>query len=203
MSLTQHLLNGDGDPNLEGEESGAGLWQAKTALPASGPPCLSCVPVGESHSSGKNSDQLRSARSSLFSLPSIFLLARLQAGYAISGLHCELRRGKVSELGPKTEALQSPCEGHAQPLLFTPPLTGKQDCRPQLLLSAHLSCGHLVLCLTLPRAHRVKTFWPFLFRFLSHLQPLRGAWSPLLLFPAPHLGVSLSTVPLVSLSSPS
>lgn len=65
MSLTQHLLNGDGDPNLEGEESGAGLWQAKTALPASGPPCLSCVPVGESHSSGKNSDQLRSARSSL------------------------------------------------------------------------------------------------------------------------------------------
>lgn len=40
------------------------------------------------------------------------------------------------------------------------------------------SCGHLALCPALPRAHRVKTFWPFLFQFLSPLQLLRGAWSP-------------------------
>lgn len=78
-------------------------------------------------------------------------------------------------------------------LAFTSPHsspTGKQDCRPQLLLSAHPSCGHLVLCPALPRAHRVKTFWSFLFRFLSPLQLLRRAWSSLLLFPAAYLLVS-------------
>lgn len=100
-----------------------------------------------------------------FPLPSISVLARLQAGRAVSGLprtQCELRSGRC-RWGPGLEP-SGPCgegtPGLHLPSPLPPPQSKTAGPNPSFLSS---SCGHLVLCLALRRVHRVKTFWPFLF----------------------------------------
>lgn len=111
------------------------------------------------------------------SLPGVLLLRRTQA----RGRTCRLPLpGCVIARLPRTPVWTQ--AGQGAPAFTSPHSSpaGKQDCGPlQPCSPAPVVTLHSAWPPAPPTgAHRVKTFWPFLFRFFSPLQLLRGARSP-------------------------
>ena len=165
MSLSQHPRTKS--PGTEVEESGARLRQAKTDLLASGPPCLICVLFPSEKDTALGRTRMGCSQPApAFSLWQALLSPQgfRQAVRFLDcqRLQCELRRGRCRR-APGLEP--SGAWGEGTPGLIAPHSCPHKKVRLQApappLCSP--SCGHLVLCLVLPRAHGVKTFWPFLF----------------------------------------
>lgn len=163
------------EPNLAAPEPRLLMWRLKNLRLGSGrqrqlsrprvlPASLGPLPVGERHSSGKNSDSCGQPTLAFFLCQAFLSWQGFRQ--AVRFWDCRERSvnsGAAGVAGPQDWSPLDPV-GRTCWAFISPhacPLQSKiAGPNPSFLSS---SCGHLVLCLALPTVYRVKTFWPFLF----------------------------------------